>query len=280
VHFAAIQGEGALGPMKAVGVTENSGQESEMYRVDTDDPTRRTPGQYARATVTRLSVRTLVTLGALAVATALLGRTFGLQDPLFLASEVALLVSMFVISRYVLPLVDRHDRGATGEEQVGALLDAMCDRGWLVIHDATLGRGNVDHILIGPPGIFTIETKSHPGPIRVARLHGSMLSQAQAQRKTIERVTGVEVEPLIVFSRAWVDRPTARRKGVRVIPARMLLRYLTRQPVRLSREEIERRHALVAQALIEHHARTRAVAGRRPRGRLPRPPIVRGRAWR
>src|ERR1700691_1797523 len=87
-------------------------------------------GQYARATVTRLSVPTLARLGALAVATALLGRTFGLQDPLFLASEVALLVSMFVISRYVLPLVDRHDRGATGEWGVGALLGAVCDRGW------------------------------------------------------------------------------------------------------------------------------------------------------
>jgi hypothetical protein len=149
-----------------------------------------------------------------------------------------------------------------------------------VIHDATLGRGNVDHIVIGPPGIFTIETKSHPGPIRVARLHGSMLSQAQAQRKTIERMTGVEVEPLIVFSRAWVDRPTARRKGVRVVPARMLLRYLSRQPARLSREEIERRHALVAQALIEHHARAHAAISGRRRERLPRPPVVRGRGGR
>jgi hypothetical protein len=250
-----------------------------MHVVDTD-PTRRTAGQYARATVTRLSVRTLATLGALAVATALLGRTFGLQDPLFLASEVALLVSMFVISRYVLPLVERRDRGAAGEEQVGGLLDQLSGRGWLVIHDATLGRGNVDHIVIGPPGIFTIETKSHPGPIRVARLHGSMLSQAQAQRKTIERVTGVEVEPLIVFSRAWVDRPAARRKGVRVVPARMLLRYLCRQPARLSREEIERRHALVAQALIEHHARAHAAGGGRRRERLPRPPVVRGRGGR
>jgi hypothetical protein len=232
-----------------------------MLVVDTD-PTRRTPGQYARATVLRLRMRTLVTLGTLAVATALLGRTFGLQNKAFLASEVALLVSMFVISRYVLPLVERRDRGATGEEQVGGLLDQMSERGWLVIHDATLGRGNVDHILIGPPGIFTVETKSHPGPVRVARLHGAMLSQAQAQRKTIERVTGVEVEPLIVFSRAWVDRPLARRKGVRVVPARMLLRYLGKQPARLSREEIERRHALVVQALLEHHERNRAPSGR------------------
>jgi hypothetical protein len=244
------------------------------------DPTRRTAGQYARATVTRLRMRTLVTLGVLAVATALLGRTFGLQDKGFLASEVALLASMFVISRYVLPLVERHDRGASGEEHVGGLLDQLSGRGWLVIHDATLGRGNVDHILIGPPGIFTIETKSHPGPIRVARLHGATLSQAQAQRKTIERVTGVEVEPLIVFSRAWVDRPLARRKGVRVVPARMLLRFLSRQPARLSRDEIERRHALVAQALLEHHARATVTSGRWSRVRLQGQAVVRGRDGR
>ena len=51
------------------------------------DPTRRTAGQYARATVQRLRMRTLVTLGALAVATAMLGKTFGLHDARFLASE-------------------------------------------------------------------------------------------------------------------------------------------------------------------------------------------------
>ena len=35
---------------------------------------------------------------------------------------------MFVISRYVLPLVERRDRGARGEEHVGALLDALAAR--------------------------------------------------------------------------------------------------------------------------------------------------------
>ena len=44
-----------------------------------------------------------------------------------------------------------------------------------MIHDASLGRGNVDHILIGPAGVFTIETKSHPGPVRVSRVHGATL---------------------------------------------------------------------------------------------------------
>jgi hypothetical protein len=250
-----------------------------MYVVDTD-PTGRTAGQYARAYVKRLRMRTLVTLGVLAVATALLGRTLGLHSMLFLASEIALLVSIFVISRYVLPLVERRDRGATGEEQVGGILDQMADLGWCVIHDASLGRGNVDHILIGPPGIFTIETKSHPGPVRVARVHGETLRQAQAQRLAIERVTGLEVEPLVVFSRAWVDRPMARRKGVRVLPARMLLRYLGKLQAELSQEQIDRAQQLVAQALLEHHAHARESGGRRHPRRPRRLPLVRGRGGR
>jgi len=250
-----------------------------MHLLDTD-PTRRTAGQYARATVSRLRMRTLVTLGVLAVATALLGRAFGLHNILFLASEIALLVSIFVISRHVLPLVERHDRGATGEEQVGGLLEVLSERGWRVIHDASLGHGNVDHILIGPPGIFTIETKSHPGPVTVARVHGETLRQAQAQRTAIERVTGFEVEPLIVFSRAWVDRPMARRKGVRVVPARMLLGHLGKLGEMLSPQEIDGAHESIAQALLEHHARGRPRAEGRSRVRARRHPTVHGRGGR
>jgi hypothetical protein len=257
-----------------------------MLALDTD-PTRRTAGQYARATVRRLRMRTLAALGTLAVATELLGRTFGLHSGWFLASEVALLASMFVISRYVLPLAERRDRGATGEEQVGALLDGMRADGWRVIHDASLGRGNVDHILIGAPGIFTIETKSHPGPVRVARVHGETLKQAQAQRRAIERVTGVEVEALVVYSRAWVDRPLARRKGVRVVPARMLVGYLGGLGPRLAAGQIEGAHGAVAHALLEHHARERGAgshrrgaASERVRTVRKRLPAVRGRAGR
>jgi hypothetical protein len=226
------------------------------------DPTRRTPGQYARETVMRLRLRTLVALGVLAVATAALGRALGLDDARFLGSEVVLLASMFVILRYVMPLVERRERGASGEEHVGGLLDELADSGWDVIHDATLGRGNVDHILIGPAGVFTVETKSNPGPVRVARLHGAVLGQAQAQRRAIERVTGIPVEPLLVFSRAWIDRPMARRRGVRVVPARMLLGYLARRDPVLSRTEMGRAHSLVVSALLES-GQSRPVASDR-----------------
>ena len=223
------------------------------------DPARRSAGEYARASVRRLRLRTLVALGVLAVATAGLGRAFGLHSFLFLVSELALLVAIFVILRYVLPLVERRDRGAQGEEHVGALLDALGERGWRVIHDASFGHGNVDHILVGPPGVFTIETKSHPGPIKVAQLHGATINQARAQSAALQRATGIEAQPLLVYSRAWVDRPGARRRGVRVIPARMLLAWLEKREVRMTAGEIEQKRGRVARALREHEQRSAVV---------------------
>jgi hypothetical protein len=232
-----------------------------MYVVDSD-PTSRTPGQYARAAVQRLRMRTLVWLGVLAVATAALGRGFGLHDVRFLLAELVLLASMFVISRYVLPLVERRDRGARGEEHVGELLDELAGESWRVMHDATLGHGNVDHIAIGPAGVFTVETKSHPGPVHVRRMHGAIVGQAQAQGRAIETVTGLKVQPLVVFSRAWVDRPLARRKGVRVVPARMLLGYLRKQPTTLTRQQVQEAQERVAHALQERAAQERVARER------------------
>lgn len=226
------------------------------------DATSRAPGQHARATVVRLRMRTIVTLGVLAVSTAALGRAFGLHDWRFLASEVALLAFIFAVSRYVLPLVDRRDRGASAEEHVGRMLEQLPATRWHVIHDASFGRGNIDHILIGPAGLFTVETKSHPGPVRVGRVHGATIRQAQAQRDAIEHVLGVPVEPLLVFSRAWVDRPLARRKGVRVLPARVLLTHLRKRKETLSREQVDDVHERLKQALIDQQTSERVIRGR------------------
>ena len=226
------------------------------------DPTGRTAGQYARAYWRRLRMRALVALGMPATATAFAGRVFGLQSWRYTAAELGLLVTMFIISRYVLPLVERQNRGALAEEQVGALLDRLPRDRWRVVHDATLGRGNVDHIVIGPPGVFTIETKSHPGPVRASRLHGATIAQAQAQGRAIAWVTGTEVHPLVVLSRAWVDRPGAKRKGVRVLPARMLLSHLQKGQMRLSASDIDSAHRALAQALLEHNERTRLLGDR------------------
>ncbi|WP_158616601.1 nuclease-related domain-containing protein [Corallococcus sp. CA054B] len=52
-------------------------------------------------------------------------------------------------------------RGADGEEHVGALLAKLVPHGWAVEHDVKIGRrgANVDHLVIGPPGVYLIETK-------------------------------------------------------------------------------------------------------------------------
>jgi hypothetical protein len=196
-------------------------------------------------------MRTLVTLGVLAVLTTVFGRSFGLHSPLFIGSELALLITMFAVSRYVLPLVDRHDRGAAGEEHVGGLLDELSAEGWSVIHDASFGRGNIDHIVLGVAGVFTVETKSRQDPVRVRTIHGAVLRQAQDQRETLERIVEERAEPLLVFSRAWVDKPLARRRGVRVIPARMLLGYLRRHSETLTSEQVREVHERIVAALAE-----------------------------
>ncbi len=228
------------------------------------DPTARAPGEHSRGIVQRLRLRTLVALGVLGIATALLGRGFGWHNPVFMGSDVIVLLAILAVYRWVLPLVDRHDRGARGEERVGGLLDDLARQGnragdnrrWHIVHDANLGHGNVDHIAIGPAGVFTVETKSHPGPVRVGKVHGSVLAQAQAERRLVEQATGVGgVEPLVVYSRAWVDRPLARRKGVRVMPAAMLVEHLRRQPARLSDAEVERAQRRLTRALRQERTR-------------------------
>jgi hypothetical protein len=119
-----------------------------------------------------------------------------------------------------------------------------------VAKHVSLGRGNIDHILIGRAGIFTIETKSHRGPVRVDRIDPRMLKQAYAQRMLLERITGYRVEPLLVFSDAWlIGHPLASREGVSVIPARMLERYLSSQRPAVTSDRARLVHEQLAAAI-------------------------------
>ncbi len=202
-------------------------------------PAGRVPGQYTRALVRRMRMRALLTLGLFAVFTVVVGRLAGFNHVLFEVAEIALLCVCFAVTRYVLPVVERYDRGAKGEEYVGSILEELRSDGWLVIHDAELEQSNVDHIVLGPAGLFTIETKSNPGPISVQRLHGRLIRQVQLQRARVEARVGETAEPLLVYSRARVDRPGRRRKGIRVLEADMLPGFLEEHPRVLSDERID-----------------------------------------
>ncbi|QGQ18550.1 NERD domain-containing protein [Cellulomonas sp. JZ18] len=55
----------------------------------------------------------------------------------------------------------RDERGSP----VGVRLDRLAEAGWQTVHDVPLGRQGtvVEHLLIGPGGIFTVSERRHPG---------------------------------------------------------------------------------------------------------------------
>jgi Nuclease-related domain len=218
----------------------------------TDLPAKgqRAAGQYARSVANELSVRLLA---AIAFCLLMLFATvfvFGLRGPVAVAVELVAIGLMVVANRLLSPQIDRWLQGARGEQSVGAVLSGLSADGWQAIHDVSLGRGNVDHVLVGPGGIFAIETKSQKGRVSVDRINSRMLKQAYAEKKLLERITGMEVQPLLVFSDAWlIGRVPARREGVTVLPARMLAWYVSRRRPAMTVEEAQALHARLAVAV-------------------------------
>ncbi len=57
-------------------------------------------------------------------------------------------------------------RGARGEQRTARHLNKLVRAGWTVLHDLAIpaSRANGDHLLIGPPGVFLIDTKPGTAP--------------------------------------------------------------------------------------------------------------------
>ncbi|AEE47543.1 nuclease-related domain-containing protein [Cellulomonas fimi] len=55
--------------------------------------------------------------------------------------------------------------GAAAEESIGAELERLTPYGWRILHSVPVGANSsdIDHVLIGPPGVFTVNSKHHPG---------------------------------------------------------------------------------------------------------------------
>ncbi len=210
----------------------------------------REAGEHARGRGLALNNRlVLLVLGAF-VALLAAGPVLGLRGYPLVLFELAAIGAMIAANRRYSPQIGRWMRGAEGERRVGAALAELTADGWLALHGVSLGHGDVDHVLIGPGGIFTIETKSHPGRIPVDRIDPRMLKQAYAEKKLIERITGLETQALLVFSRAWlVGSVPAQRMGVTILPARMLGHYFSRRRPVLTTDQAAQIHTRLAQAL-------------------------------
>ena len=115
-------------------------------------------------------------------------------------AAVAAFVPLFVLGRAAsvggrLDSV-RLQRGIVGEERVASLLNGLQSEGFTAIHDLEIGRGNADHVLVGPTGVFVIETKDWGG--RFYRRRGRLMFNQRAADDVVGQVT---VAALAVRSR-------------------------------------------------------------------------------
>ena len=84
---------------------------------------------------------------------------------------------------------------------VGALA-ALSWRGWVVLDElARPGRrrGTLDHVLVGPGGVFVVSRKRWPGPVSVAG--GEVTDVAEAAADVLALVPDVPVHPVLCLER-------------------------------------------------------------------------------
>ncbi|MFF7357996.1 nuclease-related domain-containing protein [Streptomyces filipinensis] len=126
--------------------------------------------------------------------------------------------------------------GLEGERRVGRELARLSPLGWRVLHGIEKSNGgDIDHLLIGPGGVFNINTKTHQGASvwvgdTMARVNGGQPQPYAAASKTeadyVRGVLGrycdfaVAVEPVLVFVGVESLRRAATQFTVRIYQER------------------------------------------------------------
>ncbi|WP_445520227.1 nuclease-related domain-containing protein [Streptomyces sp. NEAU-174] len=126
--------------------------------------------------------------------------------------------------------------GLEGERRVGRELARLSPLGWRVLHGIEKSNGgDIDHLLIGPGGVFNINTKAHRGASvwvgdTMARVNGGQpqpyAAASKAEAQYVRGVLGrycdfaVAVEPVLVFVGVESLRRAATQFTVRIYQER------------------------------------------------------------
>ncbi|MBR0066478.1 MAG: NERD domain-containing protein [Kiritimatiellae bacterium] len=200
------------------------------------------PGEWAKVRGTVRSLWPLgiclVCFGAFAAAT-VLGQRLEIFGALFAVSAIAV---AFWWRRGLLR-VESFFKGARGEEAMAGMLARLSDD-WHIYHDFVAGKYHVDHVLVGPAGVFAVETKNWRD--QVALESGELIAgghvpdhppiaQATAEAKAVGAVlaragwTG-EVFPVVCFASGTFKDGFAQSGKVLVANAEAFLKWLVAQP--------------------------------------------------
>jgi hypothetical protein len=121
-------------------------------------------------------------------------------------------------------------RGAAGERRTARRLDRLARDGYVVFHDLALpgSPANVDHLVIGPSGVFVIDTKQWAGQVRqdsdglIWHNHHRLdrtLETVRWEALTVGRLLGMPAAPLLCVHGARVQGGGLRAQGVAIVPA-------------------------------------------------------------
>lgn len=152
---------------------------------------------------------------------------FRLSPTQGLLFSTVLLLAFFVVAKITFRRLNELERernnmrkGAMGEKSVGAILSGLPEE-FRAINDLSTPTGNLDHVVVGPTGVFVIETKNCRGVIDASAdgeltLNGKPAEQRHVS-KFVGRMMGVRekilvlapgIEPffqaVMVFTSAWV----------------------------------------------------------------------------
>jgi hypothetical protein len=121
-------------------------------------------------------------------------------------------------------------RGAQGEQQTARLLDRLTRDGYVVFHDLAVPNcdANMDHLAIGPTGVFVIDSKKWTGGVHqgsdslVWHNHHRLdrtLETVRWEAETVGRLLGTRVAALLCVHGAHVQGGGLHAQGVAIVPA-------------------------------------------------------------
>jgi hypothetical protein len=176
----------------------------------------------------------------------------------------ALFGGMYAVWLEVREDVPRHIQnwrtGAEGERMAEKRLLPLEEAGWFVAHDLESRSGNVDHVVIGPPGVFILDSKKRGGAVTVdngvptvtpldnpdwawsdRRLAGKLRGVCAGNSAAIHSRIKIKpwIQPVVVI---WApfEAGVVKSAGVVFVQGDHLAEWLRSQPPRCSVDEQRR----------------------------------------
>jgi hypothetical protein len=143
-------------------------------------------------------------------------------------------------------------QGAAGERRTARLLAPLERHGWAILHDLAVpgSRANLDHLVIGPGGVFVLDSKQYRGRLRLDAV-GKLWHGRHPLAPTLGAVSweadqaaqalpdpGVAVVPIVAVHGVQVPWGKVVVDGVPVVAARRLPSMLLGLPAVLGPKRV------------------------------------------